>query len=86
MRTTLTIDADIAAELTRLRQERGISLKVIINETLRRGLKQPATHRSRRKRSLTTPVNLGRPLIGNIDCVGAVLEELDAEDYRWRSW
>ncbi len=70
MRTTLTIDPDIAAELARLRKARGVSLKAVVNEALRRGLRQPALPRTRRKRSFTRPVDLGRPLIGNILVAG----------------
>ncbi len=39
MRTTLTIDDDIAAVLERLRRTRDASLKDLVNEALRRGLK-----------------------------------------------
>ena len=40
MRTTLTIDDDVAVRLQRLRNERGDSLKAVVNEALRRGLEQ----------------------------------------------
>jgi hypothetical protein len=38
VRTTLTLDDDIAAELQRLARERGTAFKQVLNETLRRGL------------------------------------------------
>ena len=38
MRTTLTIDDEIAARLQRLQRERGISFKEAVNATLRAGL------------------------------------------------
>lgn len=38
MRTTLTLDEDVAAGLRRLVQERGVSFKAAVNATLRRGL------------------------------------------------
>ena len=38
MRTTLTIDSDVAIALDRLREDRGLSLKRAVNEVLRRGL------------------------------------------------
>ena len=42
MRTTLTIDDDVAAGLERLRKSQDISLKRLINEALRRGLREIA--------------------------------------------
>lgn len=45
MRTTLTLDDDIDAALRRVAARDGISLKDVVNETLRRGLSlgaQPA--------------------------------------------
>lgn len=82
MRTTLTIDPDIAAQLAKLRKERDISLKTLVNDALRLGLKQAAIPKKSRRRSFTQPRDLGQPLIGNIDCIGEVLAELDAEKYR----
>jgi hypothetical protein len=82
MRTTLTIDPDIAAQLARLRRDREVSLKALVNEVLRQGLRQLAVAKKSRRRSFTQPVDLGQPLIGNIDCIGGVLAELDAEKYR----
>ena len=38
MRTTLTIDEDVAAMLEQLRRDRKTSLKALINEALRCGL------------------------------------------------
>ena len=38
MRTTVTLDPDVAARLRRLARERGASFKATINETLRAGL------------------------------------------------
>jgi hypothetical protein len=82
MRTTLTIDPDIAAELARLRKDREVSLKVLVNDALRQGLRQLAVPKKSPKRSFTRPVDLGQPLIGNIDCIGEILAEFDVEKYR----
>jgi cytidylate kinase len=38
MRTTVTIDPDLAARLRRIAYERGISFKEALNDTLRAGL------------------------------------------------
>jgi hypothetical protein len=48
MRTTLSIDDDLAAILLRVRQTRKMSLKAIINEALRNGLQQLTAPRPRR--------------------------------------
>jgi len=39
MRTTLTIDPDVAIALERVRQRESMSLKAAVNEALRRGLR-----------------------------------------------
>jgi hypothetical protein len=81
MRTTLTIDPDVAAQLARLRKDREVSLKVLVNEALRQGLRQLAVPKKPNKQSFTQPVDLGQPLTGNIDCIGQILAELDAENF-----
>ncbi len=48
VRTTVTIDDDIASRLERLRRERGMSFKEVLNATLRAGLageRQPVGYR-----------------------------------------
>lgn len=42
MRTTVTLDPDLAAKLRRIAQERGISFKEALNATLRAGLSPQA--------------------------------------------
>lgn len=42
MRTTITLDEDVAAKVQTLMRERGISFKEAINQTLRSGLSQGA--------------------------------------------
>lgn len=39
MRTTLTIDDDVAIALERVRERRALTLKAAVNEALRRGLR-----------------------------------------------
>ena len=59
MRTTLTLDDDVAAALERLRGSREESLKVLVNEALRRGLKQLNKRPEQRHPFRTTTVVLG---------------------------
>jgi hypothetical protein len=82
MRTTLTIDEDNAVALDRLVRKRTGSLKTIVNEALRRGLREMTDPtKAARKRSFTRPVDAGECLIGNMDCIGEVLGMLDDEKY-----
>lgn len=39
MRTTVTLDEDVAQEIRRLMRERGQGFKAVLNELLRRGLR-----------------------------------------------
>ncbi|MBL8777696.1 MAG: hypothetical protein JNK12_17270 [Acidimicrobiales bacterium] len=43
MRTTLTLDEDVAQQIKRLMRERGTGFKETVNELLRRGLRSDAT-------------------------------------------
>lgn len=60
MRTTLTIEDDLAARLEELSQRRGVSFKQAVNDTIRNGLAP-----SGGRRELDLPVfNCGGPLPG----------------------
>ena len=82
MRTTLTIDDDVAAALQRLRQARNGSLKVLVNEALRRGLKEMGARPKRREPFRTQAVALGRLRIGSIDNVSEALAISEGESFR----
>ena len=84
MRTTLTIEDDVAAELERLRRARDASLKDLVNEALRLGLRDMTSAPKQRKPFRTRSVDLGKPLIPNLDCIGEVLALLDAEQFTGR--
>ena len=60
MRTTITIDDDVAAELARIRSQRGESFKRVVNDTLRAGLAHASASRRPRRPYRTRPVSLGR--------------------------
>ncbi len=76
MRTTLSLDDDVAAALERLREKEKKPFKQVVNETLRRGLAQPAA-RHRRARFTTRAVDLGPCLLPGLDNIGDVLDYLD---------
>ena len=77
MRTTLTLDDDVAVRLERLRRN-GRTLKDVVNEALRAGL-DALDERGRPvvRKSYTTPMDLGRPLVDNVDDVWGVLDAIE---------
>jgi len=78
MRTTLTLDDDLAKELERRRRERGTSLKEEVNALLRLGLLHEREAPSPRSdRPLVRTWNTGPSLIGPLDNTGEVLERLE---------
>jgi hypothetical protein len=81
MRTTLTIEPDVAIELERLRKSREVSLKDIINELLRRGLRD-INAQKQRKPFRTRTFKMGPSLIGPLDNIAEVLALVEGEDYK----
>ncbi|MGH7314431.1 MAG: DUF2191 domain-containing protein [Candidatus Rokuibacteriota bacterium] len=82
MRTTLTLDDDVAALLRREQTRSKKPLKILVNEALRIGLtrgqgrKRPATpYRTR-------SVDLGRCLVGSLDNVAEVLALAEGEAFK----
>lgn len=82
MRTTLTLDDDVAALLSRLMKSQNKSFKQLVNEALRRGLSELTSPPPRRKAYRTPAVNLGRCLIGNLDDVAEALAVAEGESFR----
>ena len=78
----MTLDDDVAAILERLRRSRDASLKDLVNEALRRGLKDMTTRSKRRERLQTRSVALGRLRIAGIDNVGEALAVAEGEAYK----
>jgi hypothetical protein len=76
VRTTLTLDEDVAALLNKEVRKTGEPFKQVVNRYLRLGLttKQPP-----RKTFKVTPINLGLP---DFDKVEELLEYLEGPDYR----
>jgi hypothetical protein len=81
MRTTLTIDDDVAAALERLRKVREDSLKELINEALRRGIKDMTAPARRTKPFRTKSVSLG-PLRIPIDNVAEALAIAEGDAFK----
>jgi hypothetical protein len=82
MRTTLSLDDDVAAVLARLRKSRNASLKDLVNEALRRGLKDMSSRPKRREYLQTQSVALGRLRIAGLDNIGEALAIAEGEAYK----
>jgi hypothetical protein len=81
MRTTLTLDDDVAALLEQQRKERNASWKDLVNEALRRGLQEMAAPAKPRAAFRTTSVALGRLQIAGIDDIGEALAIAEGEGF-----
>jgi hypothetical protein len=81
MRTTLTLDDDVTAQLERLRRARNASLKDLVNEALRRGLQDMSAPPRMRKAFRTRAFHMGKPLI-NLDNVAEALAYLEGEGFK----
>ncbi len=82
MRTTLTIDDDVAVVLERLRRERDAGLKDLVNEALRRGLRDMTARAKQREPFRTRSVALGRVRIAGIDNIAEALAIAEGEGFR----
>ena len=82
MRTTLTLDPDVAALLERVRHARDATLKEVVNEGLRRGLKLMTQSGPEHIGCRTEAVSLGRCLIGDLDNVTEALAVSEGEAFR----
>jgi hypothetical protein len=76
MRTTLTLDDDIAAKLQLATRRSGLPFRDVVNDALRRGLQQQATAPRRPFRLKVRDMGHVRPGI-NLDNVGELIESLE---------
>ena len=79
MRTTLTLDDDVAAQLQRLREEGGIPLRQLVNEALRRGLHALDSPAREPDAPRTTSVTLGGALVPDVDDVAGTLALVEGD-------
>ncbi len=82
MRTTLTIEDDVAKLLETVRTARNTSLKVIINQALRHGLRDMTKPPRRRKRYETRSVSLGRCQFANLDDISEVIAVAEGDTFK----
>jgi hypothetical protein len=82
MRTTLTIDDDVAVELERLRRSRDVSLKQLVNDVLRRGLRDMGTRPKKREPFRTRPIEGVKALVDNVDDVAEALAYAEGDAFK----
>lgn len=79
MRTTLTLDDDVAASLKRIAAKEAGSLKVAVNKVLRLGLASLNQPKRQAPRFRTNGFDLGPSLVGSLDNVEEVLARAEGE-------
>jgi hypothetical protein len=80
MRTTLTLDADVAVQLETLRRQQGLTLKDAVNDALRRGLRAMAERQTPRPSIETSSVDLGPARIP-LDDIAEALAAAEGESF-----
>ena len=81
MRTTLTLDKDVAARLEQTAKKRRLPFKTIVNDALRAGLSvidKPAPTAAFQ----TEGFDLGPSLVGSLDDVHGVLARVEGEEHK----
>ncbi len=81
MRTTLTLEEDVAANLKTEMRRSGTTLKATVNRLLRLGLQKPASEPSRRFHVHARDLGPLRPGI-SIDSSSDAVEQLEESTYR----
>lgn len=82
MRTTLTLEDDVAVRLEKLRAERTDSFKAIVNDALRRGLDAIEAPDDEREPYRIRPHSLGRCKLPGLDRTSEVLAWAEGEWYK----
>jgi predicted transcriptional regulator len=82
MRTTITLEDDVAASLKRLGKRRGIKFKALVNEALRDGIKRMMVPAKKRGEYHTRSVELGLCRPANMDNVAEVLAVAESESFK----
>ena len=82
MRTTLTLDDDVAVRLKAAVKTRRRPLKVVVNEALRAGLAAMDKRAPARAPRRTRGFNLGASLIGSLDNVEEVVSRVEGEQHK----
>jgi hypothetical protein len=82
MRTTITLEDDVAASLKRLGKTRRLKFKALLNLVLREGIKSMTGPVKKRQTFQTRSVDLGPCRTANVDNVAEVLAIAEGESFR----
>ncbi|MGH3504062.1 MAG: CopG family transcriptional regulator [Nocardioidaceae bacterium] len=82
MRTTLSLDPDVTAQLERLRSQGERSFKQLINDALRSGLASMESSETQTSGPFTHPASLGRPRLPDVDDVSETLALVEGDGHR----
>lgn len=83
MRTTLTLDDDVAYGLRKMQEtEPTKSFKEIVNETLRKGLRNGSVSEGKKKRFRVEPFNLGLRKDLSYDNIEELLDVIEGPNRR----
>jgi hypothetical protein len=76
MRTTLSLDDDVAAQLEAWRTKQNLTFKEAVNSALRRGLNELSRPKAR-KPFRTRSIDMGQCRLANLDNIWEVLDEVE---------
>jgi hypothetical protein len=76
MRTTLSLDDDVATQLEAWRAKQNLTFKQAVNSALRRGLNELSRPKAR-KPFRTKPADMGLCRLPNLDNIWEVLDEVE---------
>jgi hypothetical protein len=82
MRTTLTLDPDVAAQIKAMVRTRRRPFRSVVNDALRAGLAVLERRAGKRSLHRTTGFDLGPSLVGSLDNVEDVLSRVEGEQHR----
>ncbi len=82
MRTTLTFDDDVAVQVERLRRDRNASLKDVVNEAMRRGLRDMSEPPKKKRPFRAEPIDVGEIFLPNIDNIAEVISLIEGDDHK----
>ena len=82
MRTTLTLDDDVAVAIERLRRTRDANFKDIVNDALRKGLSDLNSRPKQDAPFQTQTVSLGRMRLASLDNINDSLAVAEGEPFK----